>query len=173
MLKIAALALAASATTASPALVSKAPWWEKVTVTIAADGQAQSCRYESNMRNAASESCQVEGSATAASSVGNAKDSYTRITFERRFSPGSQPDSGALQTGDTLLGRQVLALAIDGGGAVKGCTVVASSGSVTPAYGCADASAERFEAAAKQSAEVAPTRGFMTVLVYGHEEHVV
>lgn len=171
MLKIAALALAAATATSSPALVSKAPWWEKVTVTIGGDGKAQSCRYETSLQHNPSQNCEVEGSA-ATGDGSAAKASFTRITFERRFSPGAQPDSGALQPGDTLLGRQVLALAIDPGGAVKGCKVVAASGAMTPEYGCDNASAERFDTSAKTRAGE-PRQGFMTVLVYGHEEHVV
>ena len=75
-----------------------------------------------------------------------AKDQYTRITFERRFSPGAKPAVEALQPGETLLGGRVMALAIDSKGAVKACEVVATSGSVTPQYGCSDLEAERFEA---------------------------
>ena len=49
---IAALGLASAATLATAAvstasnLDSKAPWWEKVTVTISGDGQPQGCRFE-------------------------------------------------------------------------------------------------------------------------------
>ena len=48
MLKLAVLAAAAASATTSPALVSTAPWWEKVTVTIAGDGKPQSCQYEAS-----------------------------------------------------------------------------------------------------------------------------
>ena len=78
----------------------------------------------------------------------------------------------SLQPGDTLLGGQVMALAIDGAGAVKGCKIVATSGSVTPQYGCTEASAERFEANA-HAANAGAHQGYMTILVYGHSEHVV
>jgi hypothetical protein len=77
-----------------------------------------------------------------------------------------------VQAGDTLLGSQVMALAIDGAGAVKGCQIVSKSGSMTPDYGCEEAKAERFEANAGQSAEQS-LQGYMTILVYGHDEHVV
>jgi hypothetical protein len=66
-----------------------------------------------------------------------------------------------------LLGKQVMALAIDAAGAVKGCKVVATGGEMTPEYGCTEAQTERFDTVAS-----APRQGFMTVLVYGHEEHV-
>ena len=43
------------------------------------------------------------------------------------------------------------ALAIDPGGTVKGCRIVAESGAMTPDYGCAEASAERFQASARDA----------------------
>jgi hypothetical protein len=180
VLKIAALgvaaasaALAVSASASSPALIVNAPWWEKVTVTITGDGQAQGCRYETSF-GANAQSCEVSGSAASAASDGgaSAKDQYTRITFERRFSPGATPDSGALQAGDTLLGRQVMALAIDGAGAVKGCNIVASGGSMTPDYGCAEAKTERFKTSVSKTPSTTH-EAYMTVIVYGHAEHVV
>ena len=145
---ITALALA-STTAQSPAtLTSSAPWWEKVTVSVTDDGQTQSCRYESSLQPQAGKDCTVSGAQmTAAKSSGPAKDGVTRITFERRFSPGAKPDM-VLQPGETLLGGQMMALAIDGRGAVTGCRVVATSGSVTPQYGCTEAQAERFDASA-------------------------
>ncbi len=45
----------------------------------------------------------------------------TRITFERRFDPGAAKPKADLATGDTLLGGQMMALAIDPKGSVKGC----------------------------------------------------
>jgi hypothetical protein len=109
-----------------------------------------------------------------ASSTSGGKDAVTRITFERRFSPTPTSTLSALQPGETLLGGQVMALAIDGTGAVKGCKVVATSGSVTPQYGCDEATAEHFEAsAAPARARAAEHQGYMTILVYGHSEHVV
>jgi hypothetical protein len=169
-------AAATSASTQEPKLSSTASWWEKVTVTIAGDGKTQSCRYETSLRADASQNCDVVGGGAAASmagSHGSAKDEFTRLTFERRFHPGAaEPADGSLEPGDTLLGRQVMSLAIDGAGAVKGCKVVATSGDMTPDYGCDEASAEHFEAGARtQSA--APRQGYMTVIVYGHAEHVV
>jgi hypothetical protein len=108
-----------------------------------------------------------------AQNVSASKSELATITFERRFHPGAaQPEDASLQTGDTLLGRQVMALAIDPVGKVSGCKVVAASGDVTPEYGCAQASTEKFEAKAGQ-AESPPRQGYMTVLIYGHSEHVV
>jgi hypothetical protein len=109
-----------------------------------------------------------------ASTTSGAKDQVTRITFERRYSPTVSSNLSSVQPGETLLGGQVMALAIDGEGAVKGCKVVATSGSVTPQYGCDQAASERFEASATAPhARTAEHEGYMTILVYGHSEHVV
>ena len=103
-----------------------------------------------------------------------ARDQVTRITFERRFTPGvlSAAD-GAVQTGDTLIGREVMALAIDGrGGSVKTCKVVSTTGEMTLSYGCAEARAEKFQASMRRG-ETAERQGFMTVLdLDAHPEHV-
>jgi len=171
---ITALALASTTAQSPSTLNSTAPWWEKVTVTVTDDGQTQSCRYESSLQPQAGKDCTVTGgdlTPTKASSGPSAREQVTRITFERRFSPGDKPDM-ALQPGETLLGGQMLALAINGRGAVTGCHIVATSGSVTPQYGCTEAQAERFQAGATTAH--APERGgYMTILVYGHSEHVV
>jgi hypothetical protein len=174
---IAALALASAASAAAAAsqpqtLVSNAPWWEKVTVTVAGDGNPQACRFESSLK-AGSDDCEVVGTAAGASEGSGSKGEYTRITFERRFSPGRVPDAGNLQPGDTLLGRQVMALAIDGSGAVKGCEIVAQSGDMAPEYGCKEAAAERFQASATTDGKAAPRAAYMTIIVYGHAEHIV
>lgn len=173
---LAALALASTSAHPSATLTSSAPWWERVTVTVSEDGKTQSCRYESSLKPQAPHECDVvesEASATS-SSAATAKDQYTRITFERRFNPGTRPNMDALQPGEVLLGGQTLALAIDGKGAVKDCKVVQRSGSMPPQYGCDEAATERFEASATPAHSVSSTReGYMTVLVYGHSEHVV
>lgn len=173
---IAALALA-STTAHSPAtLTSNAPWWERVTVTVSDDGNARSCHYETSLGAGKAQDCSVVGSEAAMTRSGSSpatKDQYTRITFERRFSPGAKAEARALGPGELLLGGQVMALAIDGKGAVEHCQVVATSGSVTPEYGCHEASAERFEASAAATAKAPAREGFMSILVYGHSEHVV
>ncbi|MFL6784401.1 MAG: hypothetical protein ACJ8FE_11295, partial [Sphingomicrobium sp.] len=114
-----------------------AAWWEKVTVTIAGDGKTKSCRYETSLASEGAKDCEVDavpgGRAGMTASRGAAKDQFTKLTFERRFHPGAaEPVDGRLEPGDTLLGRQVMSLAIDSGGAVKGCKVVAASGDMTP-----------------------------------------
>jgi hypothetical protein len=172
VLNIAALLLAAASAGQSPALVSSASWWEKVTVTVSGDGKAQGCTYQSSLGSAQPSSCEVEeGQASVASRSSGEKSQLTRITFERRFVPsGTEPDT-KLQPGDTLLGGSLMALAIAEDGAVANCQVVAKSGDVTPTYGCDEAQAERFEANAGRKVDE-PRGGYMMVLVYGHEENV-
>ena len=180
---IAALALASAAGHTPPGhssqtLSPSASWWERVTVTVSDDGQTQSCRYETSAKPENGEDCAVAGSKAAlarTSSTSGTKDAITRITFERRFSPEAKPELTDLKPGDVLLGGHVLALAIDGAGAVKGCRIVASSGSLTPQYGCDEAASEKFEATASNghAHASAARQGYLTVLVYGHSEHVV
>jgi hypothetical protein len=164
--------IAASASKAETALSSTAPWWEKVTVTIAGDGKPQACRYETSFNPAAAKECDVTGDQAAMAESSGNKSDVTRITFERRFTPGTAPANAEIQPGDTLLGRQVMALAIDAAGSVKGCKVIATGGDMTPDYSCKDAQTEKFEASAAK-ATAAGREGVMTILVYGHAEHVV
>lgn len=175
---IAALVLASASAHSTATLNSNEPWWERVTVTVSDDGQTRSCRYETSLRPEAAKDCSVVGSegamAKSASSSSGSKDEVTRITFERRYSPSAKPDFDSLEPGETLLGGQVMALAIDGAGAVKHCQIVARSGSVTPQYGCDEATGEHFEANAASAHARIPTRaGYLSILVYGHSEHVV
>ena len=109
MLGLAALFLAATSAGASPSLVSTASWWEKVTYTISGDGR-QSCIFESSLGAASAEACDDEESSEVRRAAGKSDGSYTKITIERRFSPGGQIEPFKLETGDTLLGGQVLAL---------------------------------------------------------------
>lgn len=170
---------ARSASAAAPAdpsstLVSAAPWWEKVTVTMDGDGKPEACRYETSLSPSKTEACDVgSDQAAVASKASESHGEITRITFERRFNPGAAPDKPKLQLGDTLLGGQMMALAIDAKGAVKGCRVVAASGAMRPEYSCDDAQAEKFKASYEPGAKQAPDReGYMTILVYGHSEHM-
>ena len=167
------LLVAAPAAAISNPSLSVGSWWEKITVTMTKDGTAQACRYETSQSSAAPKDCTVVGSDGAAVAKAEAKDQYARITFERRFTPGgARPGEANMDPGDKLLGRQVMALAIDGAGKVSGCKVVATSGDTGVAYGCEELAAERFEAGAPSASD--PQRqGFMTILVYGHTEQVV
>jgi len=172
---IAALALVSTSAVSAGTLTSTGSWWERVTVLVSDNGETQSCRYESSFKTGGGqESCSVDGaSATVAKGdAAGAKAEFTRITFERRFTPGAKPDM-ALQPGETLLGGRLLSLAIDGKGAVKNCQVVASSGSVTPQYGCDDLQAERFEASVGGANATTAREGYMSIIVYGHSEHAV
>jgi hypothetical protein len=158
---------------ATDSQLAAAPWWERITVTITADGASQGCLYTSS-KGETSTDCTMEDAAAASSEAHSpsAREQLTRITFERRFTPGAMPAAdGDVQAGDTLLGREVLALAIDGRGSVKGCKVVAASGDMMLDYGCAEAKAERFQASASRG-EGAHREGYMTVLIYAHPEHV-
>lgn len=172
-----ALASATSIATAAiadvSALDSSSPWWERVTVTIAGDGQPRSCRFESSLGPSTAKDCEVQASQAAVEKTSTgSKDSYTRLTFERRFSPTWQPQANEAPKGDMLLGRQVMSLAIGAKGTVQGCQVVDASGEMKPEYGCKEASAEKFQASAS-TMHAAPRQAYMTILVYGHKEHVV
>ena len=167
----ASTAAIAASSTAADALKSSSPWWERVTVTIAGDGMARSCQFVSSLRPDDAQKCSVEGSQAAAAGSAGSKDEYTRITFERRFTPG-KPEGGGLEAGDTFLGAQVMALAIDSAGSVKACQIVAASGEMKPDYGCDEARAEKFEASVGRQPDAARI-GYMTILVYGHAEHMV
>ena len=94
---------------------------------------------------------------------------------EDRVRPRARAGHAVEELGVALrhLGQQVLPLAIDQHGAVKACKVVATQGDMTPRYGCDEAKTEQFEATGgTKTAAAEPRLGFMTVLVYGHEEHV-
>ena len=176
---ITALSLASAsalATASSPAaLNSTAPWWERVTVTVTDDGKTQSCRYQTSLQPTSTTECSASTvGARKADASAAIQDKVTSITFERRFTPGTTPQAETLKPGETLLGGQVMALAIDDRGAVKNCKVVATTGAVTPEYGCDEATAEKFEASAKSGASTEPHReGYLTIVVYGHSEQVV
>ena len=173
MLKLAALAVAAASTASSPALESNAPWWEKVTVTIAGDGNPKACEYTTSRDGGSASACDVAESDAAmqATAASDTPGQLTKITFERRFIPGqAQPERANIEAGESLLGGQVMALAIDDAGEVQGCKVVARAGSVTPDYGCDEAATEKFEASAGDVS--VPAEGFMTILVYAHQENV-
>jgi len=174
-LTLAAVPVVASAATPLP----NAAWWEKVTITMAG-GEAQGCQYTtSRVVKTDGADCKVEGGGVAAQaasspSESSAKDgSTTMITFERRFTPGTAaPGEDQLGAGEKLLGKEVMALAIDHAGKVSGCRVVDTTGDTGVAYGCDEAKGETFETAAATTAGQ-HRLGFMTILVYGHNEHVV
>ena len=138
MRKIAALILASAASALRRdrigehylrPLVSNAPWWEKVTVTLERRRQARSLplRNQPQARRGRLRR-RVQRRRRWRPRRPSRKGEVTRITFERRFTPGAAPAKAALAAGDTLLGGEMMALAIDPHGAVKDCKVVARSG---------------------------------------------
>jgi hypothetical protein len=167
VLAVLAAVLAASAPT--PVLEASAPWWEKITVTVDAKGEQQSCRYETSVSLAGAETCDEEMASSVDTDVKGQEGLYSRVTFERRFSPG-QLDSGRLQPGDELLGRQVMFLTIDADGAIESCHVVSKSGDSPPAYDCEEVRKEQF--AAEASAGQGSRQAFMTIMAYGHTEEI-
>ena len=155
----------------SAVLDSSVAWWEKVTVTVDDKGKQHSCHYEASLSGEGAKTCdKAMADSIEAGSSGQA-GVLSRVTFERRFSPGGQQlDSGRLQPGDTLLGRQVMFLTFDADGAIASCKVVATSGDAAPTYDCDQAKKEQFRAQA--SAEPNTRRAFLTILAYGHTEEI-
>ena len=173
MLRLIALlslvALPAVAIAAAP-LPSEA-WWEKITIRMTGGGEAQGCQYQTNRPTAEKPDCKVVGGNLSAQPA-STSDGYSAITFERRFNLGEAPGDSAIQQGEKLLGKKVMALVIDNAGKVSGCRVVDLSGDTGLSYGCEEAATEQF--AANGAAPTARDRhGFMTILAYGHNEHVV
>jgi hypothetical protein len=172
VLRIAALALAAASPAASPeaspALTPIAPWWEKITYTLSGNGDQESCQFESSI--AGGRSCDGKEASSPIRATSKSTGTYAKITIERLFAP-DRPHRINLQPGDTLLGSQVMALAIDGSGKVRSCEVVGASGDLRPSYGCKEAREERFEAGASEAAPQV-RHAFMTIVAYGHEEYL-
>lgn len=170
MLALLAAALAASAS--PPTLEASVPWWERITVTVDDKGTQQSCQYQFSLSPKGAEACDEEMAASVQPRTGKAPTGvFSKLTYERRFSPGAKLDSGRLQAGDKLLGQQVMFLTIHPGGSIESCRVVATSGEMRLAYDCEEAKAEQFRAQA--SSATGPARqAFMTILVYGHQEQI-
>ena len=121
---LAFLAAALAASTLSPDPRSRIrprsrihhPWWEKITVTVDDKGTQQSCRYETCASGVGA--CDEEMAASIKAGGEGRTGVFSKVTFERRFSPGDKPDAGRMQPGDTLLGRQVMFLTIDAKGSI-------------------------------------------------------
>lgn len=170
MLALVVAALAAA--TSAPMLEASVPWWERISVTLDDKGRQQSCTYQSSQSPVGAKACDdaMAASIQPRSSRGPS-GLYSKLTFERRFSPGGKLDSGRLQTGDKLLGQQVMFLTFAPDGSIGSCRVVGTSGDMLLAYGCEQAKAEQFRAQASAPSG-APHQAFMTILVYGHQEHI-
>lgn len=170
MIVLALFAAALAASTPSPVLEASVPWWEKITVTVDDKGKQQSCQYEASLSPAGAGACSKAMAASVEQGSRGPSGQYSKVTFERRFSPGGQLDSGRLQPGDELLGRQVMFLTIDAEGSIESCDVVAAAGDLTFQYDCDEARREQFRVPA--SAEPGARQAFMTVLAYGHSEEL-
>lgn len=151
-------------------LESAVPWWEKITVTVDDKGKQQSCLYETSSSAGRKEACDEGIAASLPSGKSSGDGLYSKLTFERRFSTGGRLDSGQLQPGDTLLGRQVMFLTFDAEGAIEACHVVATSGEAPTDYDCDEVRKEQFKALA--SDDPGARQAFMTVLAYGHTEQI-
>lgn len=146
-------------------------WWEKITVTVDDKGKQRSCRFETSLSPSGAEACDEDMASTVRAAGGGPTGQFSKVTFERRFSPGAaQVDGGNLQPGDTLLGRQVMFLTIDAKGMIETCHVVAFTGEARPAYDCDEAKKEQFRVPASEDAGA--RQAFMTILAYGHSEHI-
>jgi hypothetical protein len=167
---LALFAAALAASTASPVLEATVPWWERITVTMDDKGEQKSCQYEASLSPAGAESCSEELAASVASGRRSPSGFFSKVTYERRFSPGGRLDSGRLEPGDKLLGRQVMFLTFDADGSIGSCKVVATTGDMAFHYDCAEARKEQFRTPA--NADPGARRAFLTVLAYGHTERI-
>jgi hypothetical protein len=167
-----AVAAAVAASSPTPMLEASTPWWERITVTVDDNGAQRSCTYQSSLSHAGAETCDKDMAGSIRPRAANGPTGlYSKLTFERRFSPGGKLDSGQLQAGDKLLGQQVMFLTIGADGSIESCRVVGTSGDMLPAYGCEQAKTEQFRAAASAPSQP-PRQAFMTILVYGHQEQI-
>lgn len=167
---LAFLAAALAASTPPPVLETSIPWWERVTVTVDDKGKQQSCRYEASLSPAGAGACDEKLAASINAAGRGPSGRYSKVTFERRFSPGGALDSGRLGPGDTLLGRQVMHLTFDSSGSIETCRVVAATGYMAFQYDCDEARKEQFRA--RSNVDAGARQAFMTVLAYSHTEHI-
>ena len=153
-------------------LEASTAWWERISVTVDDKGTQQSCTYQSSLSPSGAKACDDDMAASVQPRPAMATSGlYSKLTFERRFSPGGKLDSGRLQAGDKLLGQQVMFLTIDADGSIGSCRIVGTSGDLRPSYGCKEAKSEQFRAQASAPSR-APRQAFMTILVYGHQEQI-
>ena len=100
------------------------------------------------------------------------KGIWPSITWPTRLGPifaggwGAAFDLGQSE----LLGRKVLFLTFDADGSISSCNVVAATGDMAFKYDCEQARSEQFRVQA--SAATGAHQAFMTVLAYGHSEHL-
>ena len=169
---LALLAAALATSTPTPMLEASLPWWERISVTVDDKGKQQSCTYQSSLAGIVPQACDEDMAASVGPrSAKGATGVFSKLTFERRFSPGQKLDSGRLETGDKLLGQQVMFLTFTPDGAIQSCRVVGASGDLVPTYGCDEAKTEQFRVNASARSG-SPHQAFMTILVYGHQEQI-
>ena len=153
-------------------LEASTPWWERISVTVDDKGTQQACTYQSSLSPSGAEVCEEDMAASVQPRRLKAPSGlFSKLTFERRFSPGGKLDSGRLEAGDELLGQQVMFLTIDHDGSIASCRVVGTSGDMLPTYGCKQAQSEQFRAQASAATQT-PRQAFMTIRVYGHQEQI-
>ena len=160
-----------AASTSTQMLEASVPWWERISVTIDDKGKQQACTYRSSL-SPGGEAC---GQAMAASVQPRQAEVqsglFSKLTFERRFSPGPKLESAPMQPGDELIGQQVLFLTIKSDGSIASCRILAKSGEMRFNYGCEQAQGEQFRVPA--SAQVGAFRqAFMTITAFGHQEQI-
>ena len=157
--------------TESAALESAVPWWEKVTVTVDDKGEKK-CLFEASLSGKGQEACDKDLAESIPAGKSGQAGLYSKLTFERRFSPGAiRLDSGRLQPGDTLIGRQVMFLTLEADGSIASCHVVSTAGESPSDYDCDEVKKEQFKAQASETPGA--RQAFMTVLAYGHSEQIV
>lgn len=170
MLPLFAALLAASAS--SPPLEASVPWFERIHVTLDDNGKQHSCTYQFSLSPTGAETCDRAMASSLPKLQGNGTTGvFSKLTFERRFSPGGKLDAAKLKAGDKLLGQQVMFVTIDNAGSIGSCKVLATSGDLLPAYDCEELKSEQFRVSASAPSR-APQQGFMTIMVYGHQEQL-
>ena len=167
----AVLATSTPAPAAPPMLEASVPWWERITVTVDDKGTQQSCKYQSSLSAKGAETCDKDMASSVASPKSEGSGAFSKLTFERRFSPGGKLDNLRLETGDKLLGQQVMFLTIAADGSIQSCRIVGTSGDMLPSYGCEEAKSEQFRVRGSAPTE-APHQAFMTIRVFGHQEQI-
>ena len=155
----------------SSPLESSVPWFERITVTVDDQGAQRSCQYQFSLTPGGPKPCDQSMTSTIPATAKASSGVYSKLTFERRFSPAPKLDSGRLLAGDKLLAQQVMFLTIGANGSIAACRVVGRAGDMMPAYGCDEAKSEQFRVPARTSAGTS-SQAFMTILVYGHQEQI-
>ena len=169
---LAALAASTPHSTAADTLEASVPWVEKISVTVDDKGAQQSCTYQSSLSPSGARACDKDmADSMKANGVKGPSGVFSKLTFERRFSPGGRLDSGRLQPGDKLLGQQVMFLTFAADGSIESCKLLATSGEMQLAYGCKQAQEEQFRVPAS-APSTSPRQAFMTILAYGHQEQI-